>query len=166
MNKFKPFSDEENQQLSEIEAGFNFNLRQRKLALKFIVHYILFTFMGLYADIEASLSVNISLFKLVTILSMLFSGIIIINLILHKLGLISGDNFITRFLSNYYVLFVTILLASACGGIGMGAALQDMIKNGFQIIDCVYVALNSIVLSIAIYMYIALIPSAIFMQDV
>lgn len=165
MKKFKPFSDEENKQLSEIEEGFNFNLRQKKLALKFLLHYIIFIFMGLYADIEASLSVNISLFKLVTLLSMLFSGIIIINLIGHKIGLINGDNFITRFLSNYYLLFVTILLASACGGLGMGAALQDMIKNGFQIIDCIYVALNSIVLSIAIYMYIALIPSAILIQD-
>lgn len=165
MKSMKPFSDEENKQYKEIEAGINENIKRNGLVVKFVMTYGVFTIASLFNNVSSSLDLNLSLFKLIITTVFSAAGLVILNFAASRTEIINGDNFIARFFSNHNLLSVIIFTAAACGGLAMGAAIVEMYYHGFSVLACAYVVLNSFVLFGAIYMYKLIMPAAIFTQD-
>lgn len=163
--KFKRFSDEDDKQFKEIEEGLNEHIKRNGLILKFLMTYVVFIFASLFNNVNSSLDLNLSLFKLIVTTVSSASGLVMLNFAASRTELICGDNFIARLFSNLNLLLVIIFTSAACGGLAVGAAIQHMYFHGFSLLACAYVVLSSFILFVAVYMYRLMIPVAMFTQD-
>ena len=91
--------------------------------------------------------------------------VIVFNGIAFTAGLIKGDNWLMRILSDFRLFKFLILLASICLGLAFGATIKDYWTSGFHAIDVAYIMMCGGLVLMCIYILKLVVPMAILLQD-
>lgn len=161
----RKFTQDEKEQLKELELTFDQHLKIKKYKRQALFLFALVTIASLFLNVTSSLDVNLKLFMFIAMFSTFSAVIIVLNGIAYKSGMIKGDNWLMRILSDFRLFKALMFLTSICIGLAFGAVIKDCWVNGFHTIDVVYVLMCSVAVLMALYIHKLMIPMAILQQD-
>lgn len=147
----KTLTKDEQEQLKELEVTFAQHIKIKKYKQQSVLLFAIVTIVSVFFNIKYSLDINLKLFMIIILFSIFSAMVIVFNGIAFKAGLIKGDNWLMRILSDFRLFKFVILLASICLGLAFGATIKGYWTSGFHAIDVAYIIMCGGLVLMCIY---------------